>query len=147
LKSFSYKYRLSKHLDSIRALHFKCHGEKYLLPFMSVFPDLVIYGDEEFEDKKNNYIFVMEILKKMYLGDEYENRIEERKTEKEKKTTSSGSTGGGSGGPAPTGGGGMTGAAPDTTTGDDSAPETPAADAGAPEIETTASASTPDIEV
>lgn len=137
LKSFSYKYKLSNHLDSIRSLHLKCQGEKYLLPFMSVFPDLVIYGDEEFEDKKNNYIFVMEILKKMYLGDEYENKIESRKSEKEKQLTSSGSTSGGGAGPS-----GSASSGPDSTATDvDSSPENPSADAGAP-----ASTSTPDIE-
>lgn len=148
LKSFSYKYKLSNHLDSIRSLHLKCHGEKYLLPFMSVFPDLVVYGDEEFEDKKNNYIFVMEILKKMYLGDDYENKIEGRKTEKEKKAISTGTTGGGIGGTSTSGGSSDIGAGANTPTDtpDASTSNTPSADAGAPEIETTSSTSTPDIQ-
>jgi uncharacterized membrane protein YgcG len=113
LKSFSYKYRLSKHLDHIRSIHFKVGGEKYLLPFTSMFPDLVIYGDEEFEDKKNNYIFVMEILKKMFLGDEYENKIAEHNDDKRKDILpGGGTTGGGGGGSAPAGpGGGSSGGA------------------------------------
>jgi hypothetical protein len=120
LKSFSYKYRLSKHLDSIRTIHFKVHGEKYLLPFTSLFPDLVIYGDEEFEDKKNNYIFVMEILKKMYLGDEYENKLDTR--DDKKKPVSSGSTSGGMNAGGPSGGMGSAGGSDDNST---SKPEEP----------------------
>lgn len=145
LKSFSYKYRLSKHLDSIRSIHLKVQGEKYLFPFTSLFPDLVIYGDEEFEDKKNNYIFVMEILKKMYLGDDYENRIESRKDIKKKGNPSSG-TAGGAGGAAPAGGstvGGDVGAGADSTSSDTSSPtdnststtETPETSTPSPEPE------------
>jgi hypothetical protein len=140
LKGFSYKYRLSKHLDSIRAIHFKVHGEKYLLPFTSLFPDLIIYGDEEFEDKKNNYIFVMEILKKMYLGDEYENRIELRKDDKKKIIPSSGTAGGGGSGASP---GGTSGG---SSGGDSSPSDTPSPTEGAAPTTETPETSTPSPE-
>ena len=146
LKSFSYKYRLSKHLDSIRNIHFKVQGEKYLYPFMTMFPDLVIYGDEENEDKKNNYVFVMEMLKKMYLGDEYENRIQTREEEKNPKITGGNSSGiGGSGGGFESGGsmGGAT-SGPDTDKPSEDTTATPEADAGAPEIDQTATSEIPD---
>lgn len=125
LKSFSYKYKLSKYLDTIRTIHFKVQGAKYLLPFTSLFPDLVIYGDEEFEDKKNNYIFVMEVLKKMYLGDDYENKLEAQINDNKKKVIPNSGQAGGSDSSAP---GGSAGA----STSPESSENTPDNDAEPP---------------
>lgn len=71
LKSFAFKYNLGNYLSDIRTIHFKVNGEKYLIAFMSVFPKLVIYEDDE-DNKMDNYAFIMEMLKKMFLGEEYE---------------------------------------------------------------------------
>lgn len=70
LKSFAFKYNLGKHIDDIRTVHFKVHGEKYIIAFMSMFPDITIYEGNE-ENKKDNYVFVMEMIKNMLLGEEY----------------------------------------------------------------------------
>jgi hypothetical protein len=114
IKSFCYKYKLADILDIVRTIHFKVMGEKYLLAFRALFPDLIIFGDEEEDDKDNNYIFIMELLKKMYLRDAYQNRIADRQ-EKASNTVSKNikllpmeGGGGGSGG-APAGGGGSPG--------------------------------------
>jgi hypothetical protein len=70
LKSFAFKYNLGNYLSDIRTIHFKVNGEKYPIAFMSVFPQMVIYEIDE-DNKMDNYIFVMEMMKKMFLGDEY----------------------------------------------------------------------------
>lgn len=70
LKSFAFKYSLGNFLSDIRTIHFKVNGEKYVIAFMSIFPKMVIYEIDE-DNKTDNYVVVMEILKKMFLGDEY----------------------------------------------------------------------------
>jgi len=71
LKSFAFKYNLGNYLSDIRTIHFKVNGEKYPIAFMSIFPKMVIYDEDE-DNKMDNYIFVMEMLKKMFLGDDYQ---------------------------------------------------------------------------
>ncbi len=46
------------------------NGEKYAVAFQSMFPKMVIYEIDE-DNKTDNYVFVMEVLKKMFLGDDY----------------------------------------------------------------------------
>lgn len=70
LKSFAYKYKLGHLIEEIRTVHFKVSGEYYLEAFMELFPDVVVFDDDE-TNKKANYKFIMELLKKMYLKDEY----------------------------------------------------------------------------
>lgn len=115
LKSFTYKYKLANILDLIRTIHFKVMGEKYLLAFRALFPDLVVFGDEEEDDKDTNYIFIMELLKKMYLRELYQNRVADRQEEAMEEvskdigltpisSSTNGSAGGGGGGGAAGGG-------------------------------------------
>ena len=87
IKSFCYKYKLANILDLVRTIHFKVMGEKYLLAFRALFPDLTIFGDEEEDDKDTNYIFIMELLKKMYLREGYQNRVADRQLEAEAGVT------------------------------------------------------------
>ena len=70
LKSFAYKYKMGHMIEYIRTLHFKVSGEHYLEAFMAMFPDIVVFDDDE-TNKKSNYKFIMELLKKMYLKDGY----------------------------------------------------------------------------
>ena len=70
LKAFAYKYGLKDYIDHIRALHFRVNGEYYLEAFMNLFPDLVVYDDDE-SNTKENYKVVFEILKKIYFKDNY----------------------------------------------------------------------------
>lgn len=87
IKSFCYKYKLANILDLVRTIHFKVMGEKYLLAFRALFPDLTIFGDEEEDDKDTNYIFIMELLKKMYLRELYQNRVVDRQNEAQEGVT------------------------------------------------------------
>jgi hypothetical protein len=115
IKSFCYKYKLANILDLVRTIHFKVMGEKYLLAFRALFPDLVVFGDEEEDEKDVNYIFVMELLKKMYLRELYQNRVSDRQQMAQEevsldiglkpKITSSAGGGGGGGMDAGSGGG------------------------------------------
>jgi len=105
LKSFCYKYKLANILDLVRTIHFKVMGEKYLIAFRALFPDLSVFGDEEEDEKDTNYIFIMELLKKMYLRDLYQNRVSDRQQETQESvskniglTPISSSTDGGAGG-------------------------------------------------
>jgi hypothetical protein len=108
LKSFCYKYKLANILDLVRTIHFKVMGEKYLLAFRALFPDLSVFGDEEEDEKDINYIFIMELLKKMYLRELYQNRVSDRQQEAQKEVSEeiglkpviSSSTSGGAGGSA-----------------------------------------------
>lgn len=70
LKAFAYKYGLKSYIDHIRALHFRVNGEYYLEAFMSLFPDLIIYDDDE-SNMRQNYKVVLEVLKKTYFKDNY----------------------------------------------------------------------------
>lgn len=109
LKSFCYKYKLANILDLVRTIHFKVMGEKYLIAFRALFPDLSVFGDEEEDEKDTNYIFIMELLKKMYLRDLYQNRVSDRQQEAQESvskdigltpisSSTNGNAGGGSGG-------------------------------------------------
>jgi hypothetical protein len=70
LKSFCYKYRLGEYLEAVKSIHFRVGGEKYLEAFMQLFPDVVIYDFHE-ENREDNYRVIMEIIKKMYLKNDY----------------------------------------------------------------------------
>jgi hypothetical protein len=124
LKSFCYKYKLANILDLIRTVHFKVMGEKYLIAFRALFPDLTVYGDEEEDEKDNNYIFMMELLKKMYLRELYQNRVADRQKEAQesvskdiglKPVISSSTSGGAGGGGASVGGGSGSGTSGEVT--------------------------------
>jgi hypothetical protein len=80
LKSFAYKYKLGHIIENIRTLHFKVTGEHYLEAFMTMFPDIVVFDDDE-TNKRSNYKFVMELLKKMYLKDEYVSEFTDEEVE------------------------------------------------------------------
>lgn len=149
LKSFCYKYKLANILDLIRTIHFKVMGEKYLIAFRALFPDLTVYGDEEEDEKDNNYIFMMELLKKMYLRELYQNRVADRQKEAQEsvskdiglKPVISSSTGGGAGGGA--GGGSGSGATGEVTPAEGA---TEGGDEGAPAPDTTGGAEPVDTE-
>ena len=70
LKAFSYKYGLKDYVEDVRGLHFRVDGEYYLQAFMTLFPELIVYHDDE-SNTEYNYRVVMEILKKMYFKDKY----------------------------------------------------------------------------
>lgn len=71
LKYFSHQYGLSEIKDDIKSIHFKVGNERYLQPFKLLFPTLSIYEEEE-TNLEENTKFMFELLKKMYLKDEYD---------------------------------------------------------------------------
>jgi GTPase SAR1 family protein len=147
LKSFCYKYKLANILDLVRTIHFKVMGEKYLLAFRSLFPDLTIFGDEEEDEKDINYIFIMELLKKMYLRELYQNRVTDRQQEAQKEVSediglkpiiSSSTNGGGAGGASASSGGSSSSTStpeetPDESGGDSTSSESTSNDEAAKE--------------
>lgn len=70
IKSFCYKYKLGEYLNHVKSIHFRTGGQKYIDAFMQLFPEIVIYDFDE-ENKIDNYRVIMEIIKKMYLKDDY----------------------------------------------------------------------------
>lgn len=82
LKSFAFEYGLKDYIDHIRALHFRVDGEYYLEAFMTLFPKLIVYEDDE-TNIKDNYRVVLEILKKMYFKENYVSAFEEEQNVEE----------------------------------------------------------------
>ena len=75
LKAFAYKYGLKHLIEDIRSVHFRVDGEYYLRAFMTLFPKLIVYEDDE-TNIEDNYRVVLEILKKMYFKDNYFNQYQ-----------------------------------------------------------------------
>jgi hypothetical protein len=67
LKTFAAKYGLLDYVDEIRRIHFKCEGYRYSLAFELVFPKMNLFSGQDDASKEANMIFMMDLLKEMYL--------------------------------------------------------------------------------
>jgi hypothetical protein len=67
LKTFAAKYGLVEYIDDIRRIHFKTEGHRYSLAFELVFPQLNLFASQDEASKEANFIFIMDLLKEMYL--------------------------------------------------------------------------------
>jgi hypothetical protein len=70
IKSFVFNFRIGEVIDEIKTLHFKCANENYVDAFDLIFPDIKVYKNED--NAKDNSRFILEMLKSMYLKDEYQ---------------------------------------------------------------------------
>lgn len=84
LKYFAHKFHLQHILDDIKQLHFKVGNERYKDAFKSLFPTLSIYDNDDYTIDPN-FKFTLEMLKKMYLKDDYEGDEDAGKEEVEEE--------------------------------------------------------------
>lgn len=70
LKNFCHKYKLNHLFNEIKNIHFKLNNDNYYLAFEYLFPEVNIQSFDlkvDAETKKTNLLFIMEMLKEMYL--------------------------------------------------------------------------------
>jgi len=67
LKTFAAKYGLLDFIDQIRKIHFKSEGYRYSLAFELVFPKMNLFTTQDEASKEANMVFMMDLLKEMYL--------------------------------------------------------------------------------
>lgn len=72
LRNFCHKYKISHLFNEIKNIHFKLNNDNYYLAFDYLFPEININSynkDIDLETKKTNLLFIMEMLKEMYIKD------------------------------------------------------------------------------
>lgn len=67
LRAFSAKNGLLDYVDIIRTLHFKARNHDYSLIFELLFPELQFYKNEKNDTKESNSLFLMDLLRTMYV--------------------------------------------------------------------------------
>lgn len=78
LKFLCHKFNIGAFIKEIRSIHFLADGENFLPFFMYMFPEIKIYRTDS--SIESNYKFMFELLKKLYLKDEYESEDEHKNT-------------------------------------------------------------------